>query len=187
MSSHNPFAYDELGNLIRDTLQDKVPAQKPPNGVWKRIKESLTPPKKTSNHLFTLRSSLIVQVALMFVLLTLGGTEMMFQFGIDSVPGGPTKIPSQYLPLSTKMLVEDNQPILVADEELLKSLNAEMEFNFTETKNEVDDEQPLALTSTDVLPHINSPEGRLLIKQNGYKFASQNNVILLEQSPGVPK
>ncbi len=178
MNSHKPLYEDDLDQLLRHTLENKLRTQRPSNRVWKRIKEKLNGEKSNSGQFFSLRSSLIVQVAILLLFLTLGGVDRLLE---------------QKLPLSARNVAsvsQSNAPLPQTVVRVNKALTDVKDVDLPylaemTTPPPIDDqdahlldiqfkrqrlsqsnrryEPPLVIPPTDVAPHISSPERRALM------------------------
>jgi len=178
MNSHKPLYEDDLDQLLRHTLENKLRTQRPSNRVWKRIKEKLIGEKSNSGQFFSLRSSLIVQVAILLLFLTLGGVDRLLEQKVPLATRNVVNM-SQNNALPPRAVVRVNKALTDVKDVDLPYL-AEMT-----TPPPIDDqdahlldiqfkrqrlsqsnrryEPPLVIPPTDVAPHISSPERRALM------------------------
>jgi len=77
---------DEFGELIRASLQNRLKEQTPSRRVWRRIRRRLREPRSRSRPWFTLRSSLVAQIALLLLVLTVGGAGSLFRADLRLTP-----------------------------------------------------------------------------------------------------
>ena len=124
MNSHKPLYEDDLDQLLRHTLENKLRTQRPSNRVWKRIKEKLIGEKSNSGQFFSLRSSLIVQVAILLLFLTLGGVDRLLEQKLSLSAGSVVNI-SQNNALPPRTVVRVNKALTDVKDVDLPSL-AEM-------------------------------------------------------------
>ena len=179
MNSHKPLYKDELGQLVHRTLEDKFGAQRPSRRVWKRIKEKLTGARSNSGQFFSLRSSLVVQVAILFLFLTLGGVNSLFeQKSVPLATRYATSAPQNNAPSPRTIVLANRELTNVEDIELPQStekatppLDAQaahlQDTGFKRQRfshNNRHYEPPLVIPPVDVGPHINSPAGRTLMR-----------------------
>ncbi len=174
MNSHKPLYEDDLDQLLRHTLENKFRTQRPSNRVWKRIKEKLLGEKSSSGQFFSLRSSLVVQVAILLLFLTLGGADRILEQKLPLATRSVTSVPQNHVS-SPEMAAEELTDVkdielphrteaeaLPVDDQIAHLLDIQFKRQRLLHSNRHYD-PPLVIPPTDVGPHINSPEGRALM------------------------
>ncbi len=181
MNSHKPLYEDDLDQLLRYTLENKLRTQRPSNRVWKRIKAKLIGEKSNSGQFFSLRSSLVVQVAILLLFLTLGGVDRLLEQKVPSATRSVASVSQNNVPSSRTAVWINKKLTDVKDVELPHlTETAALPVDYQDAhlldiqfkrqrllQGHRHYEPPLVIPPTDVAPHISSPEGRaLMIRSN---------------------
>ncbi len=203
MNSRKPMYEDDFDQLVRHTLKNKFGTQQPSNRIWRRIKGKLTGVGSGFGQFLHLRSSLVVQIALLLFLLTLGGAESLLEQKLSPMIRGTVITPVNYTPapravaLAYKNLeavenVELPQLLEAAslplDDQDIQLLNVQLKRQML-SQNNRRPERPLSIPPTDVFPHRDSLEGRVLLADVSQIAISESEALVLFVSdhykPGV--
>lgn len=169
MSSHRPYD-DELGRLVRAALITRIEKQKPSRRNWRRIKLQLQQGSRwRSSHLFSLSLSVATQVALLALLLTVGGLDIRYETALHSDRGKSSNSLSDYVSSSALIMTatsarNDSGALAVpenSDEMRLLKTQSRIRHEASSLPAEPGS-PPLFVPPIDVLPHTLSPEGRSL-------------------------
>jgi len=177
MNSHKPLYEEDFDQLVRHTLETKFGSQQPSNRIWKRIREKLMGGNSGSGSIFSLRSSLVAQIAILLLLLTVGGVDGLLESHFSPIIRETASIPVNYASSSQTVawFTEDLTAIenielppstetaaLPVDDRDIRLLDVQLKHQISFQKNRRI-VHPLLVPPTDVAPHRNSVEGRALL------------------------
>jgi hypothetical protein len=176
MTSRKPYLHDEFDRLVRDTLKAKVESQVPSNHVWNRIRADLGISRPLSKYFFASRLSLMVQLTIIFLLVTVGGINLRQNLDIQPLPTESTMTLTYYVPISEERSVVTEETVIArvitppSDEYESQVLTRRLEYRLGVQNDRRPKSPPLLIPPTDVVPHLDSPEGRSLV--SGPKLSS---------------
>ncbi len=161
MNSPKPDFDDELGHLIRDALQDRTDMPEPSDEIWTHIKEELEtagPPAPPRKRAFL--PPPVVQAVFIILLIFIGGISLQ-----------PPSLTDESLPILSPTLTGVTPGRFIDEYSASPGVEVpvdEVEWNLMKGSRAVVTEgdelvNPTAVAvPVDVIPHPNSPEGRML-------------------------
>lgn len=191
MSLPEPRVENDFEGLIREALKTKASAQAPSGRVWRRIKRSLKFVSHTPGRFFTWRSSLVVHIAIVLLVLTLGGLNSQLRSTLQLIPTRTTYYSSSAgEAAATGQIPGAAASSLPLSQQEAYLFNAQLRRQLLAQDTPRNEHSPLVIPPTDVMPHlvhppttirrttaiivipptdviphVDSPEGRLLVAE----------------------